>query len=162
MFCACYVKERVEINSPNNVSTKKQILSLMKNDQWLILCITMVLLLIAFATRGNIAFIYGTEFAKAAGGWEIGIFMGMWSAGGIAGALISKWLTDRYNKLAVFRWSLYLSALMAVAMYFIVGIGDLYLATSSISCVAPSRRLTRLFYGPLSLRWVFMVKLKLG
>ncbi|STV78535.1 GPH family transporter [Klebsiella michiganensis] len=44
------------------------------------------------------------------------------------GALISKWLTDRYNKLAVFRWSLYLSALMAVAMYFIVGIGDLYLA----------------------------------
>ncbi|KFC42128.1 hypothetical protein FF19_04020 [Klebsiella michiganensis] len=128
MFCAFYVKERVEINSPKNISTKKQILSLMKNDQWLILCITMVLLLIAFATRGNIAFIYGTEFAKAAGGWEIGIFMGMWSAGGIAGALISKWLTDRYNKLAVFRWSLYLSALMAVAMYFIVGIGDLYLA----------------------------------
>lgn len=128
MFCTFCVKERVGLNVPQNVSVKDQFFALMKNDQWLLLCITMILLLIAFATRGNIAFIYGSEFAKAGNGWEIGIFMGMWSIGGIAGALVSKWLTDRYSKLVVFRRSLYASALVAIAMYFFVGIGDLYLA----------------------------------
>ncbi|RQW62060.1 MFS transporter [Vibrio viridaestus] len=128
MFCAFNVKERVTINPPKNVPVKTQLNALLQNDQWLILCLTMILLLVAFATRGNIAFIYGTEFAKAGNGWEIGVFMGMWSVGGVAGALISKWLTDRYSKLLVFRWSLYGSAVMAVIMYFVVGVGDFYLA----------------------------------
>jgi len=128
IFCALNVKERVTINTPKNVSAKTQLKALLQNDQWLILCLTMVLLLIAFATRGNLAFIYGTEFAKAGNGWEIGVFMGMWSVGGVAGALLSKWLTDRFHKLTVFRWSLYGSAVTAVLMYFVVGLGDLYLA----------------------------------
>lgn len=128
MFCAFNVKERVKINTPKNVPAKTQLKALLQNDQWLILCLTMVLLLIAFSTRGNLAFIYGTEFAKAGNGWEIGAFMGMWSVGGVAGALISKWLTDRFHKLAVFRWSLFGSAITAVLMYFVVGLGDFYLA----------------------------------
>lgn len=128
LFCVFNIKERVEIATPKNIPASVQLKALLRNDQWLILCLTMVLLLIAFATRGNIAFIYGTEFARAGNGWEIGIFMGMWSIGGVVGALCSKWLTDRYNKLTIFRLSLYGSAIMAVMMYFIVGIGDFYLA----------------------------------
>ncbi|MDE1230084.1 MFS transporter [Vibrio aestuarianus] len=123
LFCSFTTREHVEIE-PNKTPLKEQLKSLLKNDQWIVLCLACVTLMLAFLVRGNIAFIYGTEFAGASFGVQISIFLGMWSVGGILAAIVSKKLTKRFCKLKVFRGSMYASALMGVSIYFLVGQGQ--------------------------------------
>ncbi|WEM45535.1 glycoside-pentoside-hexuronide (GPH):cation symporter (plasmid) [Photobacterium sp. DA100] len=123
LFCAYHTKEVVDIE-PNKQPVKEQLKSLLRNDQWVVLCAACITLMLAFLVRGNIAFIYATEFAGASFGLQVSIFLGMWSVGGILAAMVSKQLTRRYCKIKVFRFSMYASALMGVSIYFLVSEGQ--------------------------------------
>jgi GPH family glycoside/pentoside/hexuronide:cation symporter len=129
MFCAFNVKERIKPETPPE-PLARQITGLVKNDQWLALSLAMVLLFIGLLVNGSIAIIYGKEFAGATDGWGIAFFMGMGSVGGIVGPFVSLWLTKRYCKVAVFRWSMYGSALVSALAWLLVGQNDFYLATA--------------------------------
>ncbi|EGQ7984057.1 MFS transporter [Vibrio vulnificus] len=123
LFCAFTTREHIEIE-PNTVPVKEQLKSLVRNDQWIVLCSACITLMLAFLVRGNIAFIYGTEYAGASFGVQISVFLGMWSVGGILAAIVSKKLTKHFCKIQVFRVSMYASALMGLSIYFLVGQGE--------------------------------------
>lgn len=123
MFCSLTTREKVDIE-PNTVPVKVQLKSLLKNDQWIVLCSACITLMLAFLVRGNIAFIYATEYSGASMGTQVSIFLGMWSVGGILAAIVSKKLTQHFCKIKVFRGSMYASALMGVSIYFLVGQGE--------------------------------------
>ncbi|MCS2169517.1 glycoside-pentoside-hexuronide (GPH):cation symporter [Scandinavium sp. TWS1a] len=119
LFCGLTTRERINL-SANKTPLLQQMKSALRNDQWVILCSACVTLMLAFLLRANIAFIYVTDFAGAKGGYEVSLFLGMWSIGGVIAAIVSKQLTRRYCKINVFRLSMYLSAAFGIAMYFIV------------------------------------------
>ncbi|OED63304.1 hypothetical protein A143_12905 [Vibrio splendidus ZS-139] len=123
LFCSFATREKVEIE-PNTMPVKVQLRSLLKNDQWIVLCTACITLMLAFLVRGNIAFIYAIEYSGASMGAQVSIFLGMWSVGGVLAAIASKKLTKHFCKLKVFRGSMYASALMGVSIYFLVGEGQ--------------------------------------
>jgi GPH family glycoside/pentoside/hexuronide:cation symporter len=127
VFCATNVKEHVtRENSTENIVV--QFKSLIKNDQFLILSLSMVLLLVGFLVRGSLAIIYGKEFAGATESWSIALFMSMWSVGGFLAAIISRKLTKKYCKVRVYRYSLYGAGVISACAFFFVGHMDLYTA----------------------------------
>lgn len=123
LFCGLTTKERIAIPA-NKIPLILQIKHALRNDQWIILCCACTTLMLAFLVRANIAFIYVTDFAGANSAFEVSLFLGMWSVGGVLAAIVSKQLTKRYCKIKIFRISMYLSAIFGVAMYFIVDQGN--------------------------------------
>lgn len=138
LFCAFNVKERV-IHSQPAEPLLRQIGGLRQNDQWLLMSLTMVVLFIGFLVNGSVAILYGKEFAHATDGVGIAVFMSVGSVGGILGPLISAWLTRRYCKVRVFRYSMYASALVSVLAWWLVDEGNyvgatlFYLLCSTVS-----------------------------
>lgn len=125
-FCAIRTPEQVRtIKETPPFST--QLLSLLKNDQWRIMCATIVLVMSGVLARGTVALIYATQFLKAGEGTEAAIFMSMWSIGGFFATLLSKRLTDRINKIKVFEYSLYATVILGIAAYALVPSGGLIL-----------------------------------
>lgn len=128
LFCAFNVKERV-IKTQAAEPLARQIKGLVRNDQWQVISLAMIVLFIGFLVNGSVAILYGKEFAGASDGFGIALFMSMGSIGGILGPLVSTWLTRFYCKVKVFRYSMYASALMSVLAWWMVGKGDIYGAT---------------------------------
>ena len=128
LFCAFNVKERV-INTGPAEPLRRQIKGLLKNDQWQVISLAMVVLFVGFLVNGSVAILYGKEFAGATDGFGIALFMSMGSIGGITGPLVSTWLTRRYCKIKVFQYSMYASALVSLIAWGWVGVGNFWGAT---------------------------------
>ncbi|WP_036832654.1 MFS transporter, partial [Photobacterium sanctipauli] len=123
LFCSVTTEEKVK-TVENHVPFMEQAKSLLKNDQWVVLCFACIALMTGFLVRGNIAFIYATEYTGASPGVQVSLFLGMWSIGGVLAAIVSKKLTQHFCKIKVFRYSMYASALVGFSMYFLVGQGE--------------------------------------
>jgi len=126
LFCFFSTRERVE-----HVVDKKplgeQFKLLMKNDQWLVLCACCVFGTLGYAMRGSVAFYYAIYYL---GGSEVlaGQFTSAGIAASIASMVASTWITKRYCKVALFRWSQLAVGLLSVLMFFVIDPGDIFLA----------------------------------
>lgn len=126
LFCFFTTKERVEYQVDKK-PLKEQFSLLLKNDQWLLLCAVCVLGTLGYALRGSVAFYYtiyylgGTE-SMAAKFTSAGI------AASIFSMVVSTWVTKRYCKVQLFRWSQIAVGIISVVMFFAVDPGDMMLA----------------------------------
>ncbi|MDQ2075804.1 MFS transporter [Marinimicrobium sp. ABcell2] len=126
LFCFFTTKERVE-HVVDKKPLKEQLGLLLKNDQWLILAACCVLGTLGYALRGGVAFYYAIHYL---GGTEImaGQFVSAGIAASIASMVASTWITKRYCKVQLFRWSQILVLLLSILMFFAVSPGDVWLA----------------------------------
>lgn len=126
LFCFFTTSERVE-----HVVDKKPLLEqlklLLKNDQWLLLCACCVLGTLGYALRGSVAFYYAIYYL---GGNEV--LAAQFTSAGIAASIVSMvvstWVTKRYCKVALFRWSQIAVGVISVLMFFAISPGDMVLA----------------------------------
>ena len=126
LFCFFATRERVE-HIVDKKPLGEQFKLLMKNDQWLVLCACCVLGTLGYALRGSVAFYYAIYYL---GGDES--LAASFTSAGIAASIVSMvastWITKRYCKVNLFRWSQLVVALLSVVMFFAVSPGDVVLA----------------------------------
>ncbi len=126
LFCFFTTKERIE----HKVEAKpfiSQVKLLMKNDQWLILCAICVIGTIGYVIRGSVALYYAKYYL----GGDAALSSAFISTGVIAAILAmvaSTWITKRYCKIKLFRYTQLLVGALSVIMYFFVAPGDVLLA----------------------------------
>ncbi|MEM7284443.1 MAG: MFS transporter, partial [Pseudomonadota bacterium] len=128
LFLVCFftTKERIK---PVIEKTKliEQAKLLLRNDQWLLLCLALVLLMCGIVIRGSV----GTYYAKYylhGGNDLISPFLATGVTASILAMIASTWITKFYCKVKLFRYSQILTFVLCIAMYFIVGQDDVALA----------------------------------
>lgn len=125
-FCYFSTRERVE-HQVDKKPLSEQFSLLMKNDQWLVLCACCVLGTLGYALRGSVAFYYAIYYL---GGTES--LAASFTSAGIAASIVSMvastWITKRYCKVELFRWSQLLVGVLSVLMFFVVSPGDIFMA----------------------------------
>lgn len=128
LFLVCFftTKERIK---PVIEKTKlrQQARLLLKNDQWLLLCIVLILLMCGIVIRGSVATYYAKYYLHG-GETLISPFLATGVTASILAMIASTWITKFYCKLKLFRYSQLLTVALCIAMYFIVGQDDVVLA----------------------------------
>lgn len=126
LFCFLTTTERVR----HDINPKPfwlQLKILFKNDQWQILVGVCVLGTIGYVVRGSVAAYYAKYYL---GGSTT--LLSMFLATGVTGALLamvaSTWITKRYCKINLFRYSQIAVGILSVMLFFLVGPNDILLA----------------------------------
>ena len=126
LFCFATTTERVE-----HVIDKKplgdQFRLLLKNDQWLVLCGVCFIGTVGYVIRASVAAYYATYYLGA----DAAMLSGFLSTGVTAAILAmvaSTWITKRYCKVQLFRWSQLAVGVISLMMFLLVGPGDVVLA----------------------------------
>lgn len=128
LFLVCFFTTRERIEPViEKLSFKDQARLLVKNDQWLILCAALVLLMCGIVVRGSVAAYYAKYYLK--GGDElISPFLTTGVVASILAMVASTLITKSYCKVKLFRYSQILTFVLSIAMYLIVGQDDMFLA----------------------------------
>ena len=128
LFLVCFftTKERIK---PVIEKTKlrEQAKLLLKNDQWLLLCVALVLLMCGIVIRGSVGAYYAKYYLNG-GDALISPFLATGVTASILAMIASTWITKFYCKVKLFRYSQILTFVLCVAMYLIVGQDDIVLA----------------------------------
>jgi GPH family glycoside/pentoside/hexuronide:cation symporter len=126
LFCFATTTERVE-----HVIDKKplgeQFRLLLRNDQWLVLCGVCFIGTVGYVVRASVAAYYATYYLGA----DAAMLSGFLSTGVVAAILAmvaSTWITKRYCKVQLFRWTQLAVGVISLAMFLLVGPGDVVLA----------------------------------
>lgn len=125
-ICFQTTKERVK---PTIEKTKfsEQFKILLKNDQWVILCIVLTFIMCGFVIRGSVAAYYA-KYYLAGGDSLISPFLTTGVAASLLAMVASTWITKFYDKVKLFRYSQIATFALSIAMYFLVGQDDIVLA----------------------------------
>jgi GPH family glycoside/pentoside/hexuronide:cation symporter len=128
LFLVCFftTKERIK-PVIEKTKLKEQAKLLLRNDQWLLLCVVLVLLMCGIVIRGSV----GTYYAKYylhGGDTLISPFLATGVTASILAMIASTWITKFYCKVKLFRYSQILTFVLCIAMYFTVGQDDIVLA----------------------------------
>lgn len=129
LFCFFTVKERIsqpDDKRPFFQQAFTQIGHLLRNDQWLILCAVCVVGTIGYTVRLAVAAYYAVYYLGGGAGTEGG-FMATGVIAAVLAMVASTWITKRYCKLKLFRWTQIAVAPLGVLMYFVVQPGDVLL-----------------------------------
>ena len=126
LFCFFATTERLE-HEVEEKPLKEQLSLLFKNDQWLILCGVCVLGTIGYVVRGSVALYYAKYYLGGDSGMQ-SLFLSTGVGAAILAMIASTWITKRYCKVKLFRFSQMAVGLLSVIMYFVVGSDDLVLA----------------------------------
>lgn len=126
MFCFFATTERLE-HEVEDKPLKEQLSLLFKNDQWLILCGVCVLGTIGYVVRGSVALYYAKYYLGGDSGMQ-SLFLSTGVGAAILAMIASTWITKRYCKVKLFRFSQMAVGLLSVIMYFAVGPDDLVMA----------------------------------
>jgi GPH family glycoside/pentoside/hexuronide:cation symporter len=106
-FFGCFALTR-EREDPTEKAEKQNILgdflSLLKNDQWVLIAVITFVLLVAVAMRGA-ATPYYVEYYHGGDGTMISVFMTSGMLAGIAGAMFANWLSAHACKVKVMKWA---------------------------------------------------------
>ena len=126
LFCFATTTERVE-----HVIDKKplgeQFRLLLRNDQWLVLCGVCFIGTVGYVVRASVAAYYATYYLGA----DAAMLSGFLSTGVVAAILAmvaSTWITTRYCKVQLVRWTQLAVGVISLAMFLLVGPGDVVLA----------------------------------
>ena len=126
LFCFFATTERLE-HEVEEKPLKEQLSLLFKNDQWLILCGVCVLGTIGYVVRGSVALYYAKYYLGGDSGMQ-SLFLSTGVGAAILAMIASTWITKRYCKVKLFRFSQMAVGLLSVIMYFAVGPQDVVLA----------------------------------
>ena len=123
LFCFFTTTERVK-----HVIDRKplglQLRLLFKNDQWLVLAAVCVIGTIGYIIRGSVAFYYAKYFLQGGARMQAS-FVTTGVIGNILAMVASTWITKKYCKIQLFRWSQITVFLLSVVMYFTVKPGSI-------------------------------------
>ncbi|MBN1402889.1 MAG: MFS transporter [Opitutales bacterium] len=119
-FCFVSTKERVE-HVPDRRPFITQVRILIQNDQWMLLCGVCVVGTVGYVIRNSVAAYYARYYLGSAD--LIPWFMGTGVIAAILAMVASTWITKRFCKVRLFRWSQIATGVIATAMYFFVGQG---------------------------------------
>ncbi|MDC2889733.1 MFS transporter [Psychrosphaera algicola] len=126
VFCFATTKERLE-HQVDEKPLKEQFTLLLKNDQWLILAGVCILGTIGYVVRGSVALYYAKYYL----GGDTSIqsaFLATGVSAAILSMVASTWITKRFCKIKLFRYSQMAVGVISFAMYFLVGPNDIFLA----------------------------------
>lgn len=119
VFCFFTTTERLE-HKVEQKPLGEQLSLLFKNDQWLILCGVCVLGTIGYVVRGSVALYY----AKYNLGGDTNLqsaFLATGVGAAILSMVASTWITKRYCKVKLFKYSQMLVGVLSVLMFLLVG-----------------------------------------
>jgi GPH family glycoside/pentoside/hexuronide:cation symporter len=126
LFCFFTTRERLQ----HEVERKPvwiQLKLLFRNDQWIVLCAVCVIGTIGYVIRGAVAAYYAKYFLNG-DALLLSRFLATGVVASILAMVVSTWITKRYCKVKLFRWSQLATALVSVVLFFAVGQGDVALA----------------------------------
>ncbi|ANQ28394.1 sodium:galactoside symporter [Vibrio natriegens] len=126
LFCFATTKERIE-HVVDKKSFKDQVKLLMQNDQWLVLCAVCVTGTIGYVIRGSVAAYYAKYYLGGDAG-TISAFLATGVGAAILAMVASTWITKKYCKIKLFRYSQVAVLLLSAMLYVFVGRDDLALA----------------------------------
>ncbi|MGC0879066.1 MFS transporter [Pantoea agglomerans] len=117
LFCFFSIKERV-VSIKANETLIKDLKDIIKNDQWiLMISITFLNVFPAFI-RGAVTIYYATYVMQASVGF-ITFFMALGVACNMFGSVIAKPLTDRFDKIKLFRIINIILGILSFALWFV-------------------------------------------
>lgn len=122
LFCFLTTRERVR-HEVDRTPLKRQFALLLRNDQWLLLCAVCVIGTVGYVIRGSVAAYYA-KYYLGGDAKMLSAFLATGVVAAILAMVASTWITKRYCKIALFRWSQLLVGVLSLAMYFLVGPGD--------------------------------------
>ena len=105
-FVACFALTHERENPAEAVETQSifaDFMSLMRNDQWVIIAIVSFVLLISVAMKGGVTPYYVSYYLNRES--SITLFMTSGMLMGVAGAMCANWMTRRYCKVMVMQWA---------------------------------------------------------
>ncbi len=126
LFCFFTTRERVA-HQVEKKPFKQQVKLLAQNDQWLILCAVCVTGTVGYVIRGSV----GAYYAKYYLGGDastISAFLATGVTAAILAMVASTWITKRYCKIKLFRYTQIAVLILSALMYLFVGRDDLVLA----------------------------------
>ncbi|WPC73201.1 MFS transporter [Vibrio porteresiae] len=126
LFCFFTTKERLE-HQVEKLPLWRQMSLLFKNDQWVILFLVCVTGTVGYVIRGSV----GAYYAKYYLGGDAGMISAFLATGVTAAILAmvaSTWITKRFCKVKLFRYSQILVMVLSALMYLTVGRDDVTLA----------------------------------
>jgi GPH family glycoside/pentoside/hexuronide:cation symporter len=126
IFCFFTTTERVvHRNDPKPLGQQLNLLA--KNDQWMVLFWVCLIGTIGYVIRGSVALYYAKYFLGGDARMQAG-FVTTGIVGNILSMIASTWITKKFCKIELFRWSQLLTFGLSVVMYFVVGRSDVALA----------------------------------
>jgi GPH family glycoside/pentoside/hexuronide:cation symporter len=122
IFCFFTTTERV-VHKSDRKPVFQQLGLLLHNSQWTILALVCLIGTIGYVLRGSVAFHYAKYFLGGSGKMQ-GYFVATGIVGNILAMVASTWITKKYCKIQLFRWTQLLTFIVSVAMYLVVKPGD--------------------------------------
>ncbi|WP_024869818.1 MFS transporter [Pseudoxanthomonas suwonensis] len=126
LFCFFTTTERIR-HEVDRKPLREQFALLLRNDQWLLLCAVCVIGTIGYVVRGSVAAYYA-KYYLGGDAKLLSAFLATGVVAAILAMVASTWITKRFCKIALFRWSQLLVGVLSLAMYFVVGPGDVVAA----------------------------------
>jgi GPH family glycoside/pentoside/hexuronide:cation symporter len=125
LFLLCFftTKERVH-HTIERKPLGEQLRLLSKNDQWLILAGVCVVGTIGYVIRGSVAMYYAKYFLNG-DAKVVSAFITTGVIANILAMVASTWITKKFCKIQLFRWTQVLVFILSVTMYFVVSPGNL-------------------------------------
>lgn len=117
LFCFSSIKERV-VSIKTNDSLRKDLNDIIKNDQWLLMITITFLNVFPAFIRGAVTIYYATYVMQAYVGF-ITFFMALGVACNMLGSVIAKPLTDRFDKVKLFRIINIILGILSFALWFV-------------------------------------------
>ncbi|MDP0501810.1 MAG: MFS transporter [Verrucomicrobiota bacterium JB022] len=125
LFCFITTRERVE-HVVDRKPLAEQWKILFRNDQWVVLCIVCVVGTVGYTIRNSVAAYYAQYYLGDKG--LIAPFLGTGVGAAILAMVASTWITKRYCKVQMFRWTQLAVGVISLAMLLLVGPGDVVTA----------------------------------
>lgn len=126
LFCFFTTTERVK-HEVQDKTFGEQLKILLKNDQWLVLCAVCFTGTLGYVIRSSVAAYYA-KYYLGADAKMLSAFMTTGVTGALLAMIASTWITKRYCKIQLFRWTQLAVGLLSVIMFFAVQPGDIWLA----------------------------------
>ncbi|WP_027330013.1 MFS transporter [Marinimicrobium agarilyticum] len=126
LFCFFTTTERVK-HQVQDKTLGEQFKILIKNDQWLILCAVCFTGTLGYVVRSSVAAYYA-KYYLGADATMLSAFMTTGVTGALLAMIASTWITKRFCKIQLFRWTQLAVGVLSVIMFFAVQPGDVWLA----------------------------------
>ncbi|VEC01913.1 Inner membrane symporter yicJ [Cedecea lapagei] len=126
VFCFLTTRERSEPELPS-LNIKAQFANLLRNDQWLILGVVIMLLMCGYVIRGSVAAYYA-KYYLGGGDALISPFLTTGVVASILAMVATTWVTKFWDKIKMFRYTQLITFALSFAMYFFVDQQSLILA----------------------------------
>lgn len=117
LFCFFSIKERV-VSIKTNETLRKDLKDIIKNDQWLLMISITFLNVFPAFIRGAVSIYYATYVMQASVGF-ITFFMALGVACNMLGSVIAKPLTDRFDKIKLFRIINIILGILSFTLWFV-------------------------------------------